>query len=200
MQPTESAALVLVPEAESVVADYRADLDAAAGLGVPAHVTVLYPFVPPERVDDAVISALQGAVRSVAAFDVTFARLGWFDRSVLWLAPEPAEPFLALTAAVRRAFPGHEPYGGEIADVVPHLTIGLDQADSVLESASRAIQPSLPVTARISAAVLMQGSLEPGSWRVVADLPLSCRRSASGRERYSCFGTPSPLPSACKKP
>jgi 2'-5' RNA ligase len=173
MQPTESAVLVLVPEAESVVADYRADLDAAAGLGVPAHVTVLYPFVPPERVDDAVMSALQRAVRSVAAFDVTFARLRWFDRSVLWLAPQPAEPFLALTAAVRRAFPGYEPYGGEIADVVPHLTIGLDQADSVLESASRAIEPSLPVTARISAAVLMQGSLQPGSWRVVADLPLS---------------------------
>jgi 2'-5' RNA ligase superfamily len=87
MQPTESAVLVLVPEAESVVADYRADLDAAAGLGVPAHVTVLYPFVPPERVDDAVMSALQRAVRSVAAFDVTFAQLRWFDRSVLWLAP-----------------------------------------------------------------------------------------------------------------
>ena len=105
MQPTESAVLVLVPEAESVVADYRADLDAAAGLGVPAHVTVLYPFVPPERVDDAVMSALQRAVRSVAAFDVTFAQLRWFDRSVLWLAPQRAEPFLALTAAVRRAFP-----------------------------------------------------------------------------------------------
>jgi 2'-5' RNA ligase superfamily len=91
MQPTESAVLVVVPEAESVVADYRADLDPAAGLGVPAHVTVLYPFVPPERVDDAVISALQRTVRSVAAFDVTFARLRCFDRSVLWLAPEPAE-------------------------------------------------------------------------------------------------------------
>jgi hypothetical protein len=65
MQPTERA--VLVAEAESAVASFRADLDAATGLGVPAHVTVLYPFVPPERVDKAVISALQGAVRSVAA-------------------------------------------------------------------------------------------------------------------------------------
>jgi len=172
MQQTESAVLVLVPETEGVVAGYRADLDAAADLGVPAHVTVLYPFVPPERVDDAVISSLQRAVRSVAAFDVTFARLRWFDRSVLWLAPEPAEPFLALTAAVQRAFPGYEPYGGEIADVVPHLTIGLDQAEEILESAARAIEPGLPVTARVSAAVLMQGSLRQGSWRVVADLPL----------------------------
>jgi hypothetical protein len=32
---------------------------------VPAHVTVLYPFVPPERTDDAVISSLAAAVRGV---------------------------------------------------------------------------------------------------------------------------------------
>jgi hypothetical protein len=177
MQPTESAVLVLIPEAESAVASYRAELDEAAGLGVPAHVTVLSPFVPPERVDEAVISALQGAVRSVPAFDVTFARLRWFDKSVLWLAPEPAEPFLALTAAVRRTFPGYEPYGGEIADVVPHLTVGLNQAGDVLDSASRAIEPSLPVTARVSKAVLMQGSQQPMSWTVVANLPLGAAGS-----------------------
>lgn len=172
MDPTESAVLVLVPEAEGVVASYRADLDAAAGLGVPAHVTVLYPFVPPERVDDAVISELAGAVRSVAAFDITFARLRWFERSVLWLAPEPDAPFAELTAAVRLAFPGYIPYGGVHADVVPHLTVGQDQPESALESACRAIEPRLPFAAHVSKAVLMQGSLEPGSWRVVADLPL----------------------------
>ena len=164
--------LVLVPEAERVVASYRADLDAAAGLGVPAHVTVLYPFVPPEGVDDAVISELAGAIRTVAAFGVTFSRLRWFERSVLWLAPEPAGPFLALTAAVQRAFPGYKPYGGAHPDVVPHLTIGQDQPDRLLESASRAIEPGLPFIASVSMAVLMQGSLNPKSWRVVAELPL----------------------------
>ena len=164
--------LVLVPAAESVVASYRDDLDAAAALGVPAHVTVLYPFVPPERVDDAVISKLAAAVRSVAAFDITFARLRWFERSVLWLAPEPAGPFLALSAAVQRAFPGYVPYSGRHADVVPHLTVGQDQPEGALESASRAIAPSLPFAARVNAAVLMEGSLQPRSWRVAADLPL----------------------------
>jgi 2'-5' RNA ligase len=177
VQPTESAVLVLVPDAESVVASYRADLDPASGLGVPTHVTVLYPFVPPERVDETVISGLAGAVRSVSAFDVTFARVRWFERSVLWLSPEPPGPFLALTAAIQKAFPGHVPYGGAHADVVPHLTIGQDQPDCALASAARAIESSLPFTARASTAVLMQGSLEPRSWHVVADLPLG---AASG--------------------
>jgi 2'-5' RNA ligase len=165
--------LVLVPEAESVVAGHRADLDPASGLGVPAHVTVLYPFVPPERVDDGVISDLAGAVGSVTCFDVTFARLRWFERSVLWLAPEPAGPFLELTAAVQRAFPRYLPYGGAHTDLVPHLTIGKDRPDRVLELAERAIEPSLPFTARVSSAVLMEGSLDPGTWRVVAELPLA---------------------------
>jgi hypothetical protein len=52
MEPAESAVLVLLPEAEIAVASHRAELDAAAGLGVPAHVTVLYPFVPPARIDE----------------------------------------------------------------------------------------------------------------------------------------------------
>ncbi|MGN6791873.1 MAG: 2'-5' RNA ligase family protein [Streptosporangiaceae bacterium] len=172
MQPTESAVLVLIPEAESAVASYRADLDPAAALGVPAHVTVLYPFVPPERVDETVISDLAGAVGSIGAFDVTFAHVRWFERSVLWLAPEPARPFRALTAAVAKAFPGYVPYGGAHSDVVPHLTIGQGQPGRVLESAARAIEPSLPFTARVSTAVLMSGSLEAGSWRAVLDVRL----------------------------
>jgi hypothetical protein len=39
--PTQSAVLVPVPEAERVVSRHRGRLDAAAALGVPAHVTVL---------------------------------------------------------------------------------------------------------------------------------------------------------------
>ena len=45
----ESAVLVPVPEAERAVSRHRARLDGAAARGVPAHVTVLYPFVPRPR-------------------------------------------------------------------------------------------------------------------------------------------------------
>jgi 2'-5' RNA ligase len=190
MKPTESAVLVLIPEAESLVASHRADLDAAAGLGVPAHVTVLYPFVQPEGVDDAVMSDLAGAVRSVPAFDVTFARLRWFERSVLWLAPEPSDPFRALTAAVQQAFPSCVPYGGAHEDVVPHLTVGQGQAEELLESAARAIEPALPFSARVSSAVLMLGSLEPDTWHVVAEMPLGYALTVSGLSVPICTSVP----------
>jgi hypothetical protein len=40
----ESALLVTVPAAEPAVARHRSRLDTSATVGVPAHITVLYPF------------------------------------------------------------------------------------------------------------------------------------------------------------
>jgi len=173
VHPTESAVVVRIPEAEGVVGRFRADLDLADRLGVPAHVTVISPFVAPDLIDDGVIGGLAAAVGSVRAFEVTFARVAWFGRTVLWLAPDPAEPFRALTAAVWHRFPGCPPYGGAHPDLVPHLTIGTDRPAEVLESAARAVEPGLPITASVTAATLMHGSTEPGSWRTVAELPLA---------------------------
>jgi hypothetical protein len=48
-QPTESALLIPVPAAEPTVQRWRERLDPACRLGVPAHVTLLYPFVAPGR-------------------------------------------------------------------------------------------------------------------------------------------------------
>ena len=44
-----SALVVAVPDAEPVVGHLMLRLDANAVLGVPAHVTVLFPFVPADR-------------------------------------------------------------------------------------------------------------------------------------------------------
>jgi len=170
---TDSAVVVLVPEAERLVGRFRADLDVAAALGVPAHVTVLAPFVPPARIDDTVIDELAAAVGSIGSFEVTFARVGWFDQGVVWLAPEPADQFRALTRAVCERFPDYPPYRGEYADLAPHLTIGIDQPADALESAALAIEPALPIAASVHNAVVMRGSSQPGSWSIVAELPLS---------------------------
>jgi 2'-5' RNA ligase len=164
--------LVSLPEAEDVVGRFRADLDTSAGQGVPAHVTVLYPFVAPDRIDHQVLGALAEAVASVTEFHVTLARISWFGEKVVWLAPEPAAPFRALTSAVGRRFPDHPPYGGTHADPVPHLTVGHDAPIEVLRAAAAAIRPLLPVRAHVTAVRLMQGSAEAASWRTVAELPL----------------------------
>jgi hypothetical protein len=42
----QSALIIEVPEAEPAVARCREHLDASDALGVPAHITVLAPFMP----------------------------------------------------------------------------------------------------------------------------------------------------------
>ncbi|MGI8591474.1 MAG: 2'-5' RNA ligase family protein [Nakamurella sp.] len=79
---------------------HRLHLDAAATWGVPAHVTVIYPFVDPAALDEHAIAALAAAVKSVSAFDCCFPRTRWFGDDVLWLDPVPSQPFRDLTTAV----------------------------------------------------------------------------------------------------
>jgi 2'-5' RNA ligase len=164
--------IVPFPEAEKLVGGLRAELDRSAAWGVPAHVTVLYPFLAPERIDATALTALAEAVNTVPAFEVTFSRVAWFGVTTVWLAPEPDQPFRALTSAVWGRFPDHAPYGGAYVDTVPHLTIGNDVPVGLLRAAADAVRPQLPVRAHVEAARLIEGSREPASWHTVAELPL----------------------------
>lgn len=169
---TESAVLVTVPAAEAAVARHRERFDLAAQWGVPAHVTVLYPFVPPAAIDNAVLADLARAAAAVLQFRAEWRRTGWFGGDVLWLAPEPESSFRALTAAVWHAFPDHPPYEGRFDDVVPHLTIGHDAPFDDLRAAEREVVTRLPITMVVNAVQLMCGTTTPGSWRTIAEFPL----------------------------
>jgi 2'-5' RNA ligase len=171
---TETAVVVPVPAAEPAVAGHRRHLDVAASWGVGAHVSVLYPFVAPTAVDHALLARLGAALRSVPAFDCVFGRCEWFAEHVLWLAPEPAQPFRALTAAVWREFPDFPPYAGAHDDVVPHLTVGESRCGTLadLKNAEAQVRGHLPISTRVNRVVLLEGSTEPGSWRTVYEFPL----------------------------
>lgn len=177
MRPTHSAVVVPVPAAEPLVAHHRAHLDQAASWGVPAHLTVVFPFAAPADLDDAVVARLAAAVARVPVFDLAFERCDWFDEDVLWLAPDAVAgaALCALTDAVVEAFPAHRPYEGAYDDVVPHLTVGEARLGSVaaLRAAEAEIAPRLPLRTRVEQAVLITGRLEPDSWQVLARLPLS---------------------------
>ena len=172
MKPVRTALIVPVPEAENAVGPFRAALDTAASCGVPAHVTVLYPFLPPERVDETVLAAVGSAVAGVRRFAMTLTHVGWFAETVAWLAPRPDEPFRELTAAVWRRFPETPPYEGAYTDSVPHLTIGHDVPHGVLLEAASKVSAHLPIRAEVGAVRLMQGSAEPVSRSTVTEFPL----------------------------
>jgi hypothetical protein len=172
VSPTESALIVAVPEAEPAVAALRAAYDPSASWGVPAHITVLYPFLPPDRIDAAVLAAVRATVAGVPAFDLVLARTRRFGDQVLWLAPEPDAPLRALTAAVWARFPDFPPFGGQFDDVVPHLTVTDRQPPAVMAAADEQVRPWLPIRARVGAVRLLTGRPEPDAWRTVARFPL----------------------------
>ena len=61
--------------------------------GVPAHVTVLYPFIPAARARAGRPAGPgQRSPRASTPFDIRFERVGRFP-AVVYLAPEPAAPF-----------------------------------------------------------------------------------------------------------
>jgi 2'-5' RNA ligase len=172
---TKTAVVVLLPEADPVVDQHRVRFDRARSWGVPAHLTVLYPFVPAAEVDDAVLSALSGAVRGIAPFDCALTETAWFGTDVLWLAPADDAPFHALISAVCGAFPAHLPYGGAHgAEQVPHLTVaerGL-AGDTEMRGAEASVRERLPVRGRVFSVALLAGRPEPDSWAVAATIPL----------------------------
>jgi hypothetical protein len=111
---------------------------------LPPHVTVLYPS-PCEPLEIARV------LEPFERFDVTFTRLDRFP-GTLWLAPEPAEPFVALTEAMVSRFPGWQPYGGVYSTIVPHLTV----AQASLDDIAVQIEPLLPIGSLAESVVLYE--------------------------------------------
>lgn len=177
MTPTETALIVAIPEAEAAVAEHRARLDRAAAWGVPAHVTVLYPFLAPARIDHAVLAAISDAAAAVPRFSVTFARIGWFGEHVAYLAPDPDGPFRDLTTQVWQRFRDAPPYRGEFDDVVPHLTLGHDHPVPELTRAAQDVGAHLPIRADVTAVRLIAGAVGITPWRALAEFPLGDLRA-----------------------
>jgi 2'-5' RNA ligase len=137
--------------------------DPAAADGVPAHVTVLYPFLPAGRLDDRVRASLDGIAAQVEPFEVTFTTVATWP-STVYLVPEPDEPFRRLTELVVQAYPGHPPYGGVHAEIVPHLTVA-DRSEPPLGPIASAAARALPFRARASAIDLLATASGPPHWR-----------------------------------
>ena len=151
---------------------HRDALDSNARLGVPAHVTVLFPFLPPGRIDASVLTRLQQLFAAEEPFDVELTHTSWFDQDVLWLAPRDPLPFQILTARVGNTFPDFPPFAGRFADVVPHLTIAHGCELEQMRAAERAVRELLPVRGYARQVTLMTQTAAGGAWEVAARFPL----------------------------
>jgi hypothetical protein len=89
---------------------------------------------------------------------------------VLYLAPEPDDPFRQLTLAIWDRFPETPPYGGKWPDIVPHVSVAWlsdeRQLDRVTDDFIEAARGRLPIQAIASEVALMDNNF--GRWQVHA--------------------------------
>lgn len=158
--------------------EHRAALDGSARDGVPAHITVLYPFMAPALAGEPVLAALSRLFAGFPAFTFTLDRVAWFGDSVVWLGPRDPGPLRDLIGQAAAAFPRYPRYGGQHAEVVPHLTIGDRGGLAALRAAAEAVRLLLPVEASAAEVTLMAGpppgnpAAPPGQWHRLASFPL----------------------------
>jgi hypothetical protein len=168
----ESAIIIKVPEVESVVGTHRHALDPSEKWGMPAHVTLLYPFLPPLDIDVEVLTRLETIVCRHQQFTVRFLQAAWFGDEVLWLSPNPDLSFRRLTADLFAGFPQTPPYGGSITDPTPHLTVADGASVHIMKEVESIVVAKLPIKAMFDFVSVMVGSPELRSWKTIAEIPL----------------------------
>jgi hypothetical protein len=166
-----TAVVIPVREAETIVR--RRLLRARPGWlprdrSLAAHITLLAPFLPPDRIDDGVISELERCFAGLTAFGFKLTEVCQFPDGLVYLAPDPATPFSRLTLELHRLFPEVTPAEVTIDEIVPHLTVHLP-ADETVDDLRDSLRQTLPLTAHAVEAALVH--VEEDNTHVIATLP-----------------------------
>jgi 2'-5' RNA ligase len=152
----QSAIVVPVPEAEALVGKERLEYDPVAAAGVPAHITLIVPWLPPDDIVASDLVELGDTLHGIEPFDFHLRRVSWFARAVLWLGPDPSEPFVKLTGMLADRF-GTPPYDDEFDEVVPHLTVAHASDGVELSPVATRLAAGLPVACRAREVWVMVG-------------------------------------------
>ncbi|MDQ1684894.1 MAG: hypothetical protein QOC82_1631 [Frankiaceae bacterium] len=157
------------PPATAVVIPVPAAAPAVAGTepGMPPHVTLLWPFA--RRVRDPHRRGLAAIAGRHEPFDFALTRVGEFP-GVVYLAPEPAAPFVTLVRAIADTWPRHQPYGGAYPDVIPHLTVRLG-GGPLTDDERAQLEALLPIRCHATEILLL--TPDGAGWREDYRVPLT---------------------------
>ena len=146
------------------------------GMGASHHITVLDPFVPSSLLDAEVEEGVSQILLEFQPFSYDLVRVERFP-GVLYLAPDPDEPFIAMTEALCRRFPDYPPYGGAFDAIVPHVTLVRgDEPPGLVEH----VEQRLPVRGSVEEVWLMMETPD-GSWSAGRRFALGDGSAGEGR-------------------
>ena len=131
---------------------------AVAALGVPAHVTLLFPFKPPDELRQPDHRRIASILEAHGAFAFQLTRVRDWE-TVRYLEVEPREPFTRLVGRLVAAYPTWVPYEGSVP-YVPHVTLSEGSPGEHPPIGD----PPAPLRRRADRAVLIVRD-EAGRWR-----------------------------------
>ncbi|MFJ9125114.1 2'-5' RNA ligase family protein [Streptomyces sp. NPDC102340] len=129
-----------------------------------AHITLLYPFLPLDRITPEADADLRALFSSKPPLPLTFTAVRRWP-GVLYLPPAPDDPLRALTKAIRERWPEAVPYRGIFGDegLDPHLTLASGAGtDDIPETEFTA---ALPLHARVESVKLIVTEGAGTGWR-----------------------------------
>jgi 2'-5' RNA ligase len=168
----ETALVIVLDDAEpfdQIRREYAID---TVALGIPFHLTLLYPFAPREELTDALLSETRAFFAARRQFEFELTRIATWPR-VVYAVPEPDDELRDLMQALFARFPQWPPYEGIHHEVVPHATLGEEvDAATVRDEIERRVAPLLPRRCQARDVALLE-EFEPGRWRERRRFPLS---------------------------
>lgn len=159
--------VIPVPAADAVLAPVAQRYPDAVRPGVPAHISLLYPFLPQSELDETVTAALHTICAEQTPMVVRFARCcrsGGF----VSLRPEPPAELETLTSAVRQRWPEVVPYEGRYGEVEPHVTAALGTSEETAAAIEGHVGARLPIPAQLREAWLV---VFTGQWSLRQRFP-----------------------------
>jgi 2'-5' RNA ligase len=148
--------------------------------GVPAHATLLYPFVAPRRLTPDVRDLIAGVAAEHDAFEFSLTGAARWPGTV-YVGLEPAAPFVRLQAALARSFPAFPIYGQDAAfEFVPHVSVAEGAAADDARTIGARAWDALPLPRRATAIeVIARGP--DGRWRSVWRIAFGRRPRSAAR-------------------
>jgi hypothetical protein len=125
------ALAILVPEADSVIGEWRRQYDWSAVRGLGSHITILFPIDSSVCVGQR-CRALESVFSEHASFNFVLREPRRYGNYV-YFAPEQINPFVKLTETAMAVLPETVPYRVMSDCVTPHLTVAHSQDENILQ-------------------------------------------------------------------
>jgi 2'-5' RNA ligase len=159
------------------VGRWRLQYDTSATSGVGAHITLLSPFLAPERLTPEVVRDLTAFFQSRPPLSLEFGGICAFP-NVVYLPPEPQATIREIIIALAEAYPEAPPYMGAmpLAQIVPHVAVALsppaaiEDLPTIATAFCRDMEGKLPIHVVLREALLVAQEGD-GVFRTKAILP-----------------------------